>query len=406
MIFRTVTILAGRADEARKAIKKLEKKAKRYNTPFAADFGYVYQEERILDLDDGRPRKKVMVNVIDVTILGETPKVGEYEFLASIELTPAGNFVDTPPDVEIDPKYRTTDARCEHCKKNRPRKHVFAVRSIETGEELQVGRTCLRDFLGTDDAQRIIGNFKFWRIFNGDDDEEGFGRYGSAERMDCLETLLAKTNALIRIYGWASKGMAYNDDRITSTLTRLWMTYGSDKDSRLARDELNEEMKDSDEDLAREVITWVRASTDSNDYMHNLRVAFADDILYGDRRTGLAISAVSAWHRAQERELKRVEVAKANRNSKHQGDVKERLKGLKVTLESARSMADNGWGPSELLKFKDEAGNIYGWFTGAGPRADIGAILTIDGTVKRHTDYNGILETLLTRVIVKEIHEC
>lgn len=404
MTTQTVTILAGRADEARKALLKLKKKAKRYNTPFAASFGEVYQEERYLE--GGSRTKKVKVDVIDVSIMGETPKVGDYEFLASIELTPAGNFVDTPPNVKIDPKYRTTDSRCEHCKKVRPRKHVFAVRNIETGEELQVGRTCLRDFLGTDDASRIIGNFKFWRLFNGSDGEEGFSSYGRAERMDSLESLLAKTNALIRIYGWASKGMANNDERIVATLTRLWATYGSDKYARMAREELHDEMKDSDEDLAQKVIAWVRASTDASDYMHNLRVAFSDDVLYGDRRTGLAISAVSAWYRAQERELKRTEVARANRDSKHQGDVKERLKGLKVTLESARSMGDNGWGPTELLKFKDEAGNVYGWFTGAGPHEDIGAILTIDGTVKRHTDFNGILETLLTRVTVKEIHEC
>ena len=403
MTTKTITILAGRADEARARVKKLDKKAKKYGVEFAAAFGPVYQEERRIESEiEGALHHKAMVNVLDVTITGSTPKVGEFEFLASIELTDAGNFVDAVPGVEIDPAYRTTDNRCEHCHKVRGRKHVFAVRNIDTGAELQVGRTCLRDFLGIDDPKHIIGSFKFWRLVSGDG-EGDLGGFGYSERMDSLESLLAKTNALIRLYGWASKGNAAADYRITATVERLFWTYGNDDASRAARQELNDELRDSDETLAQEVIAWVRASTDDNDYFHNLRVAFTDDVLYGDRRTGLAISAVASFHRAQERELTRARAAEDNKGSKHQGEIKERLKSLSLTVTMIRDMGDNGYGQSELVKMADESGNLFSWFTGSRPRFDTGDKIVADATVKAHKEFHGILETQLTRVTVQEV---
>lgn len=404
MTTTTITILAGRADEARDRIKKMEEKAKRYGVEFAAIFGPVYQEERLTNPEPPRRPKKVMTDVLDVTITGETPKVGEFEFLASIELTDAGNFVDVAPGVEIGPQYRNTDGHCDHCKTTRLRKNVYAVRNMETDEELQVGRTCLRDFLGIDDPKIVIGKFKFWREFN--DSEEGFESFGCAEWCESLEYLLAKTNVCIRLWGWASKGMAEASyGKLTATIEYIWGMYGNDDESRKLARQIRDEQRDSDTDTAQEVIEWVRTSTADNDYMHNLRVAFSDDMLITTRRTALAISAVAAMHRAKERDLKRTEMQKANRDSKHQGTVEERLKGLELTLEANLSMGDNGWGPRSLLKFKDVNGNLFCWFTGSAPNLDIGQRIMADGTVKAHKEFHGILETQLTRVTVREIFD-
>ncbi len=393
-----LSVLAGRVDEVRKAIAKLDKKAARYSVPFSATIGPVHQEARWLESEfDGRPAKKVMVDVRDVTITGETPKVGEYEFIAAVEFTEIGNFVDTPPGVAVPAEYRNTDDRCEHCCHNRNRKHVFVVRSLTDGTYIQVGRTCLRDFLGIDDPKNIIGAFNFWRtLWTGESDLDSFG---TAERIESLETFLAKTNALIRLYGWASKGQAKSDPMLIATVERLFGTYGNDDASRAARRELQEELRDSDATLAQEVITWVRASTDDGDYFHNLRVAFADDLVYGDQRTALAISAVSSYHK----ELARIEAAKVNKDSKHQGAVKERLKSLLLTITLVKDMGDNGYGSCELIKLADDNGNLFAWFTGSRPRFDIGDKIVADATVKSHREFNGILETQLTRLVVQEV---
>ena len=411
----TTTILACRAAEARKRAKKFEKKAARYGVPFTVSFGPVYEDERTIETERGV--KKVMAKVQDVTVEGEKPVVGDFAFQASIEITPNGNYVDMIPGLELDPKYRTVDGHCEHCRTQRRRKHVFVVRNVDTGESVQVGRTCLRDFLGIDDPKWIMNTFKFWRSVG--DDDEGFGGFGRYEWSESLQYLLARTNACIRIWGWTSKGMARDDEDLIPTIGRVLMS-GFTKETRAEVARINAEMCDGDDAIAGQVIEWVRANTQDNDYMHNLRLSFHDDVLDSERHAGLAISAVAAWHRALERELR---LAKAREKdavsawqgekkdavSAWQGEKKERLKGVKVTLEMVRSIGDNGYGGwTRLLKFRDEAGNLYTWFTASETGIDIGEQAVIDGTVKDHTEYKGVRETLLTRVAVlsPEAMEC
>lgn len=392
----TITILAGRADEARKRMKKFVKKARRYNVPFTASFGPEYTEERERVRPDGR-KVKYLVSLVDVTIEGEKPTVGDYEFQASIELTPAGNYVDMAPGVELDPKYRHVNDHCEHCKAQRRRKHVFVVRDRSSGQFVQVGRTCLRDFLGTDDPSWVLQSFKFWRAVRGGDDD-GLGGLGSVSWWESLDTLLAHTNACIRIWGWTSKGQARFNEDLCPTVNRVWSLYSSSEADKKEAARIREEIKDSDYELAERVIKWVRCSTDDTDYMHNLRVAFYDDMLWDERRVGLAISAVAAWHKAEERELKLAREREQAAQSTHIGAQGERLRGIKARLESRRGMGDNGYGWTELLKFRTEDGNVLTWFTGAAGNVDIGEDVVLDGTVKAHKEYQGARETQLTRV--------
>ncbi len=112
------------------------------------------------------------------------------------------------------------------------------------------------------------------------------------------------------------------------------------------------------------------------------------------------VSAVSAWHRHVDRELKAAKRKELDKTSTHQGAVGERLRDIPVRLEMRRGMGDNGYGWTELLKMRDEAGNLYTWFTGSAPSVDIGEDMVITGTVKGHREFNGVNETQLTRVKV------
>jgi hypothetical protein len=386
------TILAGRLADAKKAMAKMEKKARRYNVPFSVTYG----EPRLAVRE--RPNgKKYTVNVVDVTLHCTTPKVGEYNFLASVELTSAGNFVDTVPGVSVDPSFRDTDNHCDHCGTTRNRKHVYIVCDVNDGRQLQVGRTCLRDFLGIDDPHWIIQAFKFWRMLAQGGGCESFGGMSWYEYLD---TLLAATNACIRLWGWTSKGQAKYDETLRPTADRIASLYGTDKFSREEAAAINASIGDADHDLAQEVIEWVRSSTDQSDYMHNLRLACYDDVLWDWKRIALAISAVSAFHRAKERELKLAQRRELDKDSGHVGYEGERLRGIKARLEMARGMGDNGYGWTTLYKFRDDAGNLYTWFTGSAPHMDVGNDVVLDGTVKRHNEYQGIRETQLTRAKV------
>jgi hypothetical protein len=54
------------------------------------------------------------------------------------------------------------------------------------------------------------------------------------------------------------------------------------------------------------------------------------------------------------------------------------------------------WGTTWLYKFTDEAGNVFTWFA-SSPVNDEDKVLTIKDTVKKHEEYKGIKQTVMTR---------
>lgn len=85
------------------------------------------------------------------------------------------------------------------------------------------------------------------------------------------------------------------------------------------------------------------------------------------------------------------------------GEVKERLRNLKLSLILLNNF-ESRFGYCTLLKFKDNDGNIFTWYTSTVPQVKIGDTLLVTGTVKEHKVYNNEKETVLTRCkIEKEV---
>jgi hypothetical protein len=81
--------------------------------------------------------------------------------------------------------------------------------------------------------------------------------------------------------------------------------------------------------------------------------------------------------------------------SQHIGEVGDRLKGLELTVMFVRQF-DNDFGVTTLMKFKDDNGNVFGWFSST-KTLEVGKRYRLNGSVKGHGEYNGIKETMLTR---------
>lgn len=391
MINTTFTILAYRAPEARKQVKKMLNKARRYGVPLSIEFGAKRIDERISPTSN----RKVNVEVVEVHVKGETPVVGEHKFLARVEVLEGGNIVDTIPGETANMAWRQVDGHCDHCGTNRRRKHVYIVREINTGNVVQVGRGCLRDYLGIDNPEHVMQKFDFWRSVRNMD--EDFSGWSGVKWSKEIRTLHAWTLAAIRAWGWVSKGMTHDRDDLVSTASRILSMCVKDSRSPEVRAVINNYLRDEDYDTADQIIAWVRESEDTSDYMHNLKVVHREDMLWDDRRIGLAISAVASWQRATGRAEKRRQEAQ---ESRWMGSEGERLRGLKVTLEHVRGLGDNGWGWTELFKFRTEDGAVVTWITGSAPEIEPGMKYQLSGTVKKHKEYKGIKETQITRVKV------
>lgn len=396
-------ILTERLPEAKAAMAKMIKKVNRYGCPditFVVGESYTKVERRIDEL--GHPCK-VRINYTSIDVAGQAPKVGDYEFMARVEIGENGNLVDTLPGVDdLEEKFRHTDSYCDHCHTRRRRKDVYVVRNRENGEQVQVGRTCLRDFMGIDDPAKIVRRFQFWAQVK-EEFEGGFVSAGYA--VAPLETVMAVTSACARKWGWCSKTQAANSYDENMQPTSFYVEIALSSSGVLVREEIKlkkeilESVTDADYQKAKEIIEWVRNDfKNNNEYAHNLRVLFSDDVLMEMKRLGFVVSAHQVYMQAMERGKEQAQEKKA---SNWQGEIKERLKGLQVQLKLKRDLGCGEFGETYLYKFQDQEGNLYGWFTGKNLELDEGDQIELDGTVKKHNEYKGIKETVLTRVKVK-----
>ena len=96
------------------------------------------------------------------------------------------------------------------------------------------------------------------------------------------------------------------------------------------------------------------------------------------------------------------ELNKTSSHSVHVGEIKERLRDMHGTFVSAKYF-ENEWGGKYIYTF-DIDGNIFTWFSQSILDNDInpGDAIVLTGTVKDHTEFNGILQTVLSRCIVKK----
>lgn len=93
--------------------------------------------------------------------------------------------------------------------------------------------------------------------------------------------------------------------------------------------------------------------------------------------------------------------------SEHVGQVGAKLT-VTVTYTHTASW-ENGYGGywtqsvTNLHTFKDDKGNVYVWKTGTFIEADYGTKMILKGTVKEHSDYKGIKQTVMTRCKLEEV---
>jgi hypothetical protein len=277
---------------------------------------------------------------------------------------------------------------------------VYIVQDKETGEHVQVGRTCLRDFLGIDDVDHIVKGFDFFRELR---DTDGFAEFGSYSWSESLRWLLANTNVIIRLHGWASSSAARNDENMVATVSRVWALYDNSRAAKEFQAEVKANLLEDDDLLARKVIEWVRDHEGDSDYMHNLKIAFGSDLIHDQKRVALAISAIAAFHKAKEWELKEAKRKEKAKDSEFVGELGERVRDIPVTIQLAKSLGYGQFGETFLFKFVTDEGDILSWFSSSCPAGQAGERVALTATIKKHNEFNGVNETVVTRAKLADL---
>ena len=84
----------------------------------------------------------------DVTITGEPPRYAGWRFVAAVDAVEGGTIVRYPPgSTTTIANDQIRAGQCDHCHTRRAPPTTVLVTHEDTGHLLQVGRTCLKDFL-------------------------------------------------------------------------------------------------------------------------------------------------------------------------------------------------------------------------------------------------------------------
>ena len=338
----------------------------------------------------------------EIKLTGEAPVVAGHTFIARIQHTSTGNIISKAPgaarSVEVPVEMRDGEATCDHCGTNRRRNDTFVLRTDETGGLIRVGRNCLADYLRTPDAAGAISIFTFLYAlssdfasmdFMGGEGGSGFDGYGTVETV-------AAAISCIRKCGWVSAAKAREEDRDS---TKSVVVFAMNPPP--IRPEIREEWEAlrpvaEDYTAAATMVEWAKALDGASDYEHNLKVALSAGYV-DPRNVGLAVSVVSVYRRAMEK----AEAVKApsRPDSGYFGTLGTRYTLQGLTVKATR-YCETAYGVSTLVVFEDAEGHTFKWFASGSHEFEAGSTVNIKGTVKKHGEYKGRKETMLTRCAV------
>jgi len=449
-VARTFAVLLSKRDSVEAGLVALAKRAARkglpaltwswgkaYASTVVAQFPFCWsstgnhypsvpEEGRIVEICDGFCLAEVPAARVDLTLPVELPKYAGWAFVAALQHLDGENIVRTLPGAECPPEYRTRGPACDHCKADRRRNDTYILRH-EDGRTIQVGSTCIDDFLGADDAGRLAASASYLALAAGLAEEGCGGFGGSTDRL--ISEFLPFVAWTVREHGWTSRTRAREVGGQASA-DFAWRVTTDSK----ARREAKAEPSTEDAALALAAEQWAESLTDAQiaadrgDYLHNLRAACRTGSVTS-RTAGIIGSVVVAYQRAIGQERQRAARAARPTLDAYVGTVGAKvtfglapkvgkrgqpLKGAPIALDANPVTLDfvtgyeTAYGYTTILKFRTAEGATLVWKASGDPgvgREDVGKTYTLAGTIKAHDTYKDQKQTVMTRCDIRPVAE-
>ena len=382
----TYTILECKRENVEKKLKRLQKKAEKYNIPFRVTYGELYAITRKHKNEYGYIVEN-MYEVFDLTIESEVIRKDGYTVLAHIEHAQNGNIVDVFSG-ETKKAWVTMNPFCEHCNSNHNLKFTFIV--TNGSEEKQVGRTCLKDYCGID--PQVIGAFN---AFYEEIEEDTFDGYDFHEPIALVYDAINILAHAIDIT--AEQGYIKSDER------------GSNKSLIIKRCTNTAKSQKEAEEMAKAILSM--SLDEAIDARLNNVQARLKGYYCKPTDFGYFAYAPTAYAIYMERKEKAERIAKEQEaigeKSKHVGTVGERI-DFEIKEMRLLTSFPTDYGMTYLYRFIDKDGNVLIWFASSpmgkwdkGEWVDAQNVRRIKATIKSHSVRDGVKQTILTRV--KEI---
>lgn len=353
----------------------------------------------------------------DVTVSGQAPKLAGWEFVATLEhLEVEGerqNLLRTVPGAKasLPERFRTAGpGNCDHCQLLRRRRDTYVVHH-EGGEWKQVGKTCVSDFLGGADPEKILASLAILASAADlcDEGESGGWDMGSSPSALPTEDFLAFVAACVRIDGFTSRGKAREMEGMGVEATadqvlELTLFPPKSPSAKWAGYREAHQPTAADAEVASKALEYVhgalaeKVARDGDDYLHNLWVASRQEYT-GSKLAGIVASLIPHYNKEVERQVLREAEAKQLGASTFVGALGDRPILTATILKVITVGQLSEWGPSLLHKAVTSDGNAVSWFQQEGGLT-VGETVEVKGTVKKHEVRDGVEVTTLNRVVV------
>ena len=324
-------------------------------------------------------------NYINLFFSLDEVKISGYRPLATLEYSLGKPLSYIWPGEEYE--VEDWDCRdCEHCGIRIKRNRIFVLEHEEAGIT-HIGSTCVKDFLGYDPSSMLaqLDYIKKFHEIGEEDEDKPKGKKNT--NLD-LGQVLAYTAAVVRVYGYTSKGHA-EETGVSPTAERVAQLFYDRKDNPKVK------ITAKDRAMATAALEAAKAITDtSNSYRANINTIAILGYL-NHKSLGFAVSIIRFYQLELERAAKEVERLANLPDSNYLGTVGEVLR-IQATLDSVKTI-DGNYGVTYLVKFTASTGDKVSWFASNCPNFDDGVELQLKGRVKAHNEYKGLKETMVTR---------
>ena len=396
-------------------VEKLSRKAvKLVGQPIVLTVVSVKDVERTQTSWIGGVAHQVGTGVFDryheVTVDGPRPKFAGWSLVANLEHLKAEGeeitIVRAVPGASVPEEYRNSSAQvCDHCQTRRNRTNTFVL-VHDDGSYKKVGRQCIADFLGHMAPADLVRMFEYLaEATEAAEEGEGMGGCGIPKFFNTKE-YLAWVVANMRCDGWLSRTNANNAGRYGQATADQ---AGGCMVEHMMGKAIKPEYKPTEADYKRvdaafEFMTTFLAGAELNDYLHNLSVVLKLNVI-GSKLMGIAASLIPTAEREMGKEIERRVWANLKETSQYLGVVGGKL-FVHATVANTREL-ESAYGVTTMVKFVTPEGSAVTWFASGNKTEEfpIGLKLILAGTVKKHEDYQGLRQTLLTRccVVTEEI---
>jgi hypothetical protein len=313
-----------------------------------------------------------------VVLQGDTPCLRGWRIAAVVRHRSADAELRPVPGAPTlrSPAERWRAAGCDHCRVARNRKETFLLIHEGDGAVRQVGSSCMRDFLGGHDPERLCRQAEYLLLAGA---ELSCADGGAAERAATLELepFLAHAARVIRRAGWTPRAAATDQTPSSADQAEASLARGAALES-------------ADRLLARGTIAWAREllplKPNASAFELDL-VAAVREPWITRRERGLICAAVM---------IRRRELARARASSRHQGRIGEKLE-VAGLIEHVFDRPSARWGCVHHAVLRDLQGNRYRWWSSRPLPVEERRAYRLSGRVTAHDEYRGECETVLTR---------